>query len=689
MILDALIHRRAPELRQSPENPSMSLSDPGIWDFVYGGVGESKTGIRITPTKAMKVRAVWSCIRVRAETLGMLPLIVYERLAGGGRQRATTHPVYQLLHDRPNPELTPFLFKELLGYHLNTWGNAYFEIERNKGGAPIALWPLLPHRTQVKRMTIAGAKVKVLVTNLPPSGEQVVLQPESYLHIPGMGYNGLKGHSPIEHAREAIGLAAAAEEYGARFFLRGGHPTQVLTHGENLTDDGVNRLRQQFDQVHGGLSNAHRMMVLEKSMDIKAIGLPQQDAQFIETRKFQIADIAGFFRVPLHLINDLDKATFSNIEQQSLEFVVFHMGPELVRVEQSIAAATLEEAAHYCEFLVDALLRGDAKSRQEAFAIQRQNGVINADEWRERENMNAQPDGQGQTYLVPLNMVPADEVGMGQVGQGAQGQNALPAGDELEQRDLRPLTRSQLQVARGRHRLLGVFRKLFARFAQRVVNDETDALREALRDALQDPEPMIKLEHQMRRFWGGLTEISRKHLQPILEELALALAGDIGDELGQDLLEAGILPGRLERLIQSYVDAYASRHQARSEKQLLGAVEGSTQDSLEGDVTALAEQWQEERADAIANEEATRSGGAVSHAFYAHAGWAAIVWVAIGKSCGICNRLNGKRVHVKKTFAEPGDTIDPGDGETAPLEVQASMSHPPAHGGCDCVIIAG
>lgn len=365
----------------------------------------SNTGLSVTETTALSVVAVYACVRILSETVASLPLFLYKRL-DRGKQRAGDHPLYPLLHDVPNPEMNSFTFRETLMAHLVTWGNAYAEIEWDSYTKVKALWPLRPDRMQVWREN----DQIVYKYYLPNSAGMVTLPAYRVWHIPGLGFDGLVGYPPITLAREAIGLSLATEEFGARFFGSGAAPGGVLEHPGKLSKDAQDNLRKSWNEMHSGLSNQHRLAILEEGMKWNKIGIPPDDAQFLETRKFQKNEIASFFHIPPHMIGDLERATFSNIEEQALEFVVYTMRPWLVRWEQSINQKLLnpdERADYFAEFLVDGLLRGNIQARYQAYATGRQWGWLSANDIRELENQNPLPGEEGDIYLNPMNMVPA------------------------------------------------------------------------------------------------------------------------------------------------------------------------------------------------------------------------------------------------------------------------------------------
>ena len=340
-----------------------------------------------------------------------LPLHFYRYTDNGGKEKAADHPLYFLLHDEPNPEMTSFVFRETLMTHLLLWGNAYSQIIRNGKGEVIALYPLMPDRMNVERDSKGQLYYEYTVgmDDAPTvKGSTVVLPPTEVLHIPGLGFDGLVGYSPIAMAKNAIGMAIACEEYGAKFFANGAQPSGVLEHPGTLKDPS--RVRESWQSTFGGSHNANKVAVLEEGMKYTPISISPEQAQFLETRKFQINEIARIFRVPPHMVGDLEKSSFSNIEQQSLEFVKYTLDPWVSRWEQSMARSLLtaeEKKKYFVKFNVDGLLRGDYQSRMNGYAVGRQNGWMSANDIRELENLDRIPEELGgDLYLINGNMMP-------------------------------------------------------------------------------------------------------------------------------------------------------------------------------------------------------------------------------------------------------------------------------------------
>ena len=380
-------------------------------------MGTSSAGKRVNERSAMQMTAVYSCVRILSEAVASLPIHVYKYNESGGKEKALDHPLYFLLHDEPNPEMTSFAFRETLMTHLLLWGNAYAQIVRNGKGEVIGLYPLMPDRMRVDRDENGHLYYEYWLTNEDAptmKGSSVILQPKDVLHIPGLGFDGLVGYSPIAMAKNAIGLAIAAEEYGSKFYANGAAPSGVLEHPGTLKDPS--RVRESWQATFGGSGNSNKVAVLEEGMKYTPISISPNEAQFLETRKFQINEIARIFRVPPHMVGDLEKSSFSNIEQQSLEFVKYTLDPWVSRWEQNMMRSLLtqdEKTTYFIKLNVDGLLRGDYQSRMNGYAIGRQNGWMSANDIRELENLDRIPaELGGDLYLINGNMTKLEDAGI-------------------------------------------------------------------------------------------------------------------------------------------------------------------------------------------------------------------------------------------------------------------------------------
>lgn len=379
-----------------------------ITDYVGS---KTASGAIVNESTALSISVVWACIRLIAWTTASLPLITYKRLDPRGKERATDNKLYYLLKETPNPVQTAFEFISLMSVFQNVWGIGICEIEKDSNADPIALWPIPPWCVTIKvnenrnnlfyEVDYGNGKGKVPI----PYYNCVV--------FPSLQSNQYEWKSPIKTHRETIGMAQALTEFGARTFGQGTNPAGIITHPTRLKEQSVKNMRESLEK-YKGLGNEHRVMLLEEGMKFERVGLPPEDAQYLETRKFTVEEIARIYNVPLHMIQHLEKSTSwgTGIEEMTIGFVTYTLRPYLVQWEQELKRKLLpDDKIHFVEFLIDALLRGKLSERYAAYAIARQWGWFSADDIREIENMNPLPDETGNVYLVPMNMVDANKLG--------------------------------------------------------------------------------------------------------------------------------------------------------------------------------------------------------------------------------------------------------------------------------------
>ena len=410
-------------LFKSRDKPKDSYDSPSYSYFF----GRTHAGKRVTDRTALQHIVVYACVRVLSEAIAQLPLHLY-KYNEKGKERVPQHPLYFLLHDQPNPEMTSFVFRETLMSHLLIYGNAYAQIIRNGRGDVIGLYPLMPDKMKVdrdekNRLIYIYSRYDEANPNLKEQGD-IIFYADEVLHIPGLGFDGLVGYSPIALAKNAIGISIACEDYGASFFGNNANPSGVLEHPGVIKNP--DKLRDAWHRAYGG-RNAHKVAVLEEGVKFTPISIPNNEAQFLETRKFQIEEIARMYRVPLHMIGDLDHATFSNVEHLSLDFVKYSLDPWIVRWEQSLQKALLsdsEKGQYFIKFNVDGLLRGDYASRMQGYSIGIQNGFLCPNDVRELEDMNLIPEEKGGfTYMVNGSMSRLCDAGIAYADKKEESEN--------------------------------------------------------------------------------------------------------------------------------------------------------------------------------------------------------------------------------------------------------------------------
>lgn len=658
------------EINRVSSEERATLKDAPRWlQEALGGM-PTASGASVNEETAMKISAVFGCVRILSETIGSLSLKVYQRQEKG-RRVAFDHYLYPVLHDQGNDLMTAMELRELMVLYLCLWGNCYCEIEYNGTGEVVALWPIHPRRVEVKIDRSGGVPMKAFKVTMP-HGSPKMLPAWKVLHIPALSYDGIVGKSPIRMARESIGVAASAEKFGAKFFANDGTPGIVLIHPSTLKPEALQRLKDSWAAAHQGADNAFKTAVIEEDMKVEKVGLPPEDLQFLETRKFQIAEIARFYRVPLHMLNELDRATFSNIEHQSLEFVIHTLRPWLVRIEQRKNMQLLmsnERREYYVEHVVDSLLRGDVKSRYEAYAVGRQWGWFSANDVRERENEN--PIDGGDQYLVPMNMVPANSPTLNE----RFAQRRLEARAGVSRGELRlPERRASLPPRyRFAKAMLPVLEDLFRRLNKREIVEITKGVERHLVDGDLDG------------FRNFLEEFEPEHASwmlprvlPVYQMFAEQMVEAAKDEIGDD-----VEPEDLAEFVRDYADAYVNRHSGSTRGQLEALLE---EEEPEDAVRERLEGWEESRAEVEADRERVRASNAFTQAAWTVLGVVAMSWRNVGsENCPMCEQMHGRKVSITEYFAKDGDTV--GNPEGTSLRVYGNLHHPPLHGGCDCIIM--
>lgn len=632
----------------------------------------SASGIDITEENSLEISAVMACVRVLADAIASLPHKLFEQI-DGGRVEARMHPLYSILHDMPNPLMTSYTFREVMMLHLLLWGNFYAEIQRATNGRIVALWPIAPKRVKVELFEDGAAMSRRYLID----GGASILSSSRMLHIPGLGFNGYVGLSPIALARDTLGLARATETYGAKFFANDATPGGVLEHPARLKDQAaVDRLRKSFEATHQGSSNARRLAILEEGMTFKQIGIPPEDSQFLQTRKFQIAEIARLFRVPPHLIADVEKSTSwgTGIEQQNIGLVVYTLRPWLVRIEQAEKTQLIdprEQARYYPEFSVEGLLRGDTKSRYESYATARQWGWMSINEIRRSENMDEVPaELGGDLYLTPLNMAPAD-------------QPAQPDSSPADRQRSAPETRSDDGPKRAAKRRIDVSRAFVEPLraaAEKTVKRERSEVLAAVRKATAERNATSSLRDFLNEYYRG--EEPPAYIGENLEPVLRALFESIG-QLAADEISAPYEAERFGEWIDEYLYRFAWKYAIRSRNQLENLLRKHSEE-FEEYITERLDKWVEERPEQIASEERVQVSSEAAKAIWAAAGYTSLVWLAVGDTCEFCMALDGTTVGMSQPFVDEGQSVNGADGGA--LSPGGAVFTPPVHRGCDCTI---
>lgn len=478
------------EKRASLENPQTKISAANIIERMGSlfGVNSTASKINVTGTSALSDTAVYAAIRLISETVGQLPLQLYERTERG-RRPATAHPLYTLLHESPNESATSTVWRETMQGHILGFGNGYSFISRGTGsGRPLALENLLPDKTRPARDKDSGKLYYLTEIN----GKEYVIQPDEILHIPAFGFDGLQGRSPITVHAETIGLSIAATKFGAEFFGNGASLGGVLEIEKSLGDEARTKLKNSWDKLKG--SGYQGVAVLEEGMKYSRIAIAPNDAQFLETRKFQVAEIARIFNVPPHMLRDLEKSSFNNISEQSIEFLRYSIAPWLLKWEQELNRKLLsqnERGKYFFKFNFNGLLRGTQKDRYEAYGKAINDGWLNRNEVRELEDLDREDDLDG--FLVPLNMVIA----------GQEPAEVVPAEPENDERGL----------------------EILVPVAERASEALATWLNAVNKKAKGDSDELIA------RYINGIDDALERHVVPLLESISYIDSEDSSEKL--------------------------------------------------------------------------------------------------------------------------------------------------------------
>jgi HK97 family phage portal protein len=642
-------------IRSAVETSGIATPEKWLVNFLSGGTATA-AGVNVDTDTAMNFVDFFAGVRAISEDVGSLPLPLYERLMPRGKKRAPEHPLYEVLHDQANEFMTSFALRETLQGHALTWGDGCAYIERDKGHV-VGLWPLRPDRLTPKFAHLGRGKVRIVYLYTDPvNGIRTTLLADEVLHVAGLGFDGLRGYSLVSQGRQAIALGIATERFGAAWFRNGSRPAGVLTHPNAVSEGARTRMKQDWEELHRGLDRAQRVAILEEGVKWESIGIPPEDAQFLQTRQFQKGEMATLLRIAPHKIGDLEHATFSNIEELGIDHVVSTIRPWCIRWEQSIRARLLtdvERKRYFAEHLIDGLMRGDMKSRFEAYAIAKQWGWESSNDIREKENEN--PIGAaGDVYLVPLNMVNAADLATG----GADGGGP----------------RSKRSVA-ARRKVASRFVSLFEDADRRIARMEQAEVESLIRRHL-DKGHEADFDIALNRVYEEvILPRSIDRWRPTMSVLAEEIAKDAADD-------AAWIGGFdwLDRFVRSYVESHAAYRVGASKSKLRGALAAGGVDALRAELQKLVD----ERPARTALWESNQLPNAVARETWRHAGVRDVRWVTVDE-CAFCLNMADRVTEIETPFLAAGDEVPGGDGD-APLSVARTVFHPPIHPGCTCAI---
>ncbi len=650
-------------------------------DELLAMAGVSTSGVAVTASTAMQVATVYACVRLLADSIAQLPVKLYRRGKGGEKESLSVDPLAAILVHAPNGWMTSFEFRELMMTYLCLRGNFYAYIGRDNRGSVTELLPMPTGTVTVRR------NGWMPIYDITLDGKRHTVPAENIFHVRGVSLDGVIGLSPIACQRNAIGLTVAAENHGSRTFRNGARPGGVLIHPGKLSDEALKHLRASWDRTHGG-ENSGGTAILEEGMSYSPVAMTNEDAQYLEARGFQRTEICSIFRVPPHMIGDLTKSSFSNITQQSLEFVKYTILPWSKRIEAAIHRDLLTDRQRqqgvFVELLVDGLERADIKTRYEAYVHGIANGWMSPNEVRAKENMN--PREGGDVYLMPLNMTdgtnpPQAAPVKGIVGPCACGREHKAAADEeFEEQDGEVVFSDEAAwlnaiVDELRPRLDGLLTTMVTRECAMV----KAALAEHYLKSMQ-VDFLIALE----AIYAEIAKDLRRGLYPLLRGYANLIGTEAARVVGGG---QRMLSEDLNQSVRRYVEIYAEQHTELSVNQLQALVRELREDQVVAVIERRLAEWAATRSGKASMEEAVRFTNQIAREQWASLGVKKLRWVAQGsKSCPFCRKMNGKIVGIEEAFLSSGDVLYANDGKNW-MAMKKKVRTPPIHRGCVCAII--
>ncbi len=660
------------EKRSTTSRLARNPKDQDHWFFPFSWFTPVKSGATVNETTAINASVVWRAVTLLGGTIASLPLPVYKNILPRGKERDVRHSLYYKLHDRPNPEITSFTWRVMGIANQLIWGNWYNEIEFDKDGYPINVWPLPPWRVKPHRTKEGELFYELTSLNGPPKK----IPAYAMLHVKNLYVNGDEGISCLRAGREAIGLGLAAEEFGARFFGEGANVGGIVEYPGKLKDASLREFKKSVKEGYSGLGKSHRLMLLEEGLKYHRVGIPPNEAQFLETRKFQVAEIGRFFFITqLHKLGDLERATFSNIEEQGIDFVVDTIRPLLVNIEQEFNYKlfyNIGQEENFAEFVIDGLLRGNSQARAEFYNKIFQIGGFSINDILELENRN--PIGpEGDERFVPMNMVP--------LKQALEEPELIPVPTVAEENS--NTGNIETRSGKTRQRIAKSYKRIFVDTGTRLVRREKADIMRVAKELLGNRSNRQAFLDWLEGFYEKHSDYVKRQMLPPVMALAEAIQAEVAGEIN---IDAGMTP-ELEKFTREYVDAFTIRHIKSSRGQLTQVMQQAF-DEGEDELEALQtrfDEWEEKRPGKIAIRETVQLNGAVFRFVAGAAGITKIVWRNTGsKTCPFCEQLNGKVVGIEQPFIVSGDVLEANDDSG--MKVYGPKLHPPIHEGCQCVI---
>jgi HK97 family phage portal protein len=682
-----------------------SLSDPEKWFLQAVNGRQTITQKTITDEVALTSSAVYAAVNLISNSIAQLPLHLMKK-EGKSSNKATDHPLYDLLHSSPTEDHTSFEWRNALQGHLGLRGVCFAQIRRDKGGTVRELPILNPDHISPRR---PNSQKGIVYAYTPPDGESKIFKQEQILNVRGFGSDGITAYTPIEVFAETIGTALSQEEYVARFFTNSARPAGVLEVSQKLSDKAYKHLKESWKALQGGLENAHEAAILEGGTKWRDVGLKNTDAQLLEQRKYSVTDIARIYGVPAHKIGDMSGAKFRNLEEQNISYVQDTLLAWLIRWEQRLDRSLLlpseRAAGYFFMFELKGLLRGDLKARSQWYKDGKQNGYFSTNDIRSLEDMPPiSEEAGGNLLLVNGNMISLAEAGKPRAVKPAPAEE-LSRRIRIEQSNEFSILSKEKRTERSiksRFALADTFVPVLSESVGRLVRRESKAFRALLKKHLPKTDQRLfgrdeiggslqgKMESRNRadflralvNFYNSFPTAIDQNLRESLKAYSLAVVKEVSEELSLPIPFAD-----LEDNFDEFMEVLSQRYIASSQGQIESLLRNAeTQSEANDKISERLDEWEEKKAGKTAKNEATRAGAFIAASAYAFGGVITLIWRARAAECPLCKKLNGRKVGIGRNFLSTGDIIDPGGG-ISPLEVKRNIKNPPLHQGCRCSIV--
>lgn len=661
---------------------NLKLSDPKAWaPMLWNLYGANKTesGVDVNEYTALNLSSVYAAINIIAGDISSLPINLYKKTSNGKRKVITDHPSLQLLKYKSNALIPAINFRKCTTAHILGWGNMYAEIARNKMGQVAELWPITPDRVTPE------FKNGDLVYMIKVDGQEIPMPRESILHIAGLGYNGITGYSVISKAAESIGLSLASEKFGARYFGANTNLGGAIKYPRALGPEVTKNLKASLADYTGG-KYSHRWMILEQGMEIEKLGFSPDDSQFLQTRQFQVSDIARWFNMPPHKLKDLTRSTFSNIEEQETEYVISCLVPWLTTIEQNYDIQLLTEKEHrlgyYFKHNVKGLLRGSSDKRADYYTKRFYLGSLTPNEIRALEDEDPLDNENADKAFIQMNVMPLDDI-----DKAIEQQPKNIPGEQPPEPEVVEPEKKNLDWARGQFKLLE-YRNIAGR--DRISKRYHPLIKDAagvvlwrenlLVEKLLAGKDLGSLKNDIENLYQSFASYIEKKMSPVFKAMSDSVYNQSLLEIGESVDE---MPDDVIQEINRFISVYAKRHIGSSSGQLIKL---SDEPEPKPAIEERLSQWGETRAEKIANNETVRLSNFVAQtAFFTHS-FKSYWRIRGAQTCPYCQELNGRAIKQGESFFQGGEEHEPKGAENGPMLIRSSVMHPPLHQGCDCYI---